>query len=51
MVVNDLDIEGVTSAPDEADAPPIVDANAVLPDTIGAQRLKPVAWWDAQIVE
>lgn len=40
-----------TIAPPEADAPLIIDPDAVLTCSIPAQCLKPVAWWHAQIIE
>ena len=49
VVVDDLDVEGICGAPDEADAPLIVDADGVLPRTIALQRLEPVSGWNAQV--
>jgi hypothetical protein len=34
MIVDDLDIVGVAVAPAEADAPPVIDSDAVLPFAI-----------------
>jgi len=36
VVVDDLDVEGIGSDPAKADPPLIVDADAVLPETIGS---------------
>ena len=49
VVVDDLDVEGIGGAPDEADAPLIVDADAVLADTIAPERLEPIAGRNAQV--
>jgi hypothetical protein len=37
--------------PTEADAPLIVDPYAVLPRPVTSQSLKPIAWWDPQVVQ
>jgi hypothetical protein len=44
MVVNDFDVIRMSSAPYEADAPLIVDTNAVLPLSIPFQALEAVSW-------
>ena len=51
VVVDDLDVEGIGGAPDEADAPLIVDADAVLASTIALERLEPIAGRNAQVGE
>ena len=51
VVVDDLDVEGIGGAPDEADAPLIVDADAVLAATIALERLEPVAGRNGQVGE
>jgi len=51
MVINDLDIPGVLVAPDKADAPLVVDADAVLPFPVAFQRFKAVAGRGTKIVE
>lgn len=43
MVVNDLNPFWTSVAPLEADTPLIIDSDTVLPRTITAQTLKPVA--------
>jgi hypothetical protein len=43
MVIHDLHIVGVAVLPAKADAPLIIDANAVLSLSIPSQRLRPVA--------
>lgn len=40
MVVHDLDLIGVAVLSLEADAPAIIDANAVLPEPITGQRFE-----------
>jgi len=42
VIVHDFDLVGVSISPDEADAPLVVDANAVLPRSIVLQCLEPV---------
>jgi hypothetical protein len=44
MVVDDFDFVRMSSAPYEADAPLIVDTNAVLPVSIPFQALEAVSW-------
>ncbi len=41
MVVGDLYVAGVAIPPDEADAPLVVDADAMLPLSVAIQLLKP----------
>ncbi len=43
VLVDDLDVEGLGGAPDEADAPLIVDADAVLASAIAPERLEALA--------
>jgi hypothetical protein len=49
MVVRHLDVEGVTVTPGKADAPLIVDSDAVLPPALASEFLKSVARRDGQI--
>jgi hypothetical protein len=51
VVVNDLDVEGVTRAPTEAHSPLIVDANAVLSRSVATELLEAVARWYAEIIQ
>lgn len=51
MMVHDLDSPGIAVAPDETDAPLIVDANAVLPDSAASKGFQSVAGRDPQVVE
>src|SRR2546430_5958004 len=51
MVVNDLDLMGITLLPSEADAPLIVDPNTVLPSALPSKLLEPVPRRDTQIIE
>lgn len=48
MVINDLDLKGITAFPYEADAPLLIDPDAVLPLSVGMQSLKAVGRWNAQ---
>jgi hypothetical protein len=49
VIVGDLHLVGITLAPFEADAPLIVDANAVLPGPITGEFLQTIAPWDLQV--
>ena len=51
MIVDNLDIVGVTVSPAKADSPLIVDANAVLPTTISSQLFQPIGRWDPEIIK
>lgn len=51
MVILDGDILGTCLGPDEADAPLIIDADAVLARSIPLQSLQPVARRDTERVE
>lgn len=44
MIVHDLDLVCVAIPPDEAQAPLVIDADAVLTRPVANQRLKTVAW-------
>ena len=49
MIVGYLDFDGAGVCPDEADAIPVVDANAVLTDSVSGQSLQAVAGRYAEI--
>ena len=51
MVVNDLNPFWTSIAPPEADAPLIIDSDTVLPRTITAQTLKPIARRNPKILQ
>ena len=51
MVVDDGDIECISVSPTKADAPLVVDPNAVVAGAIATELLQPIARWDPQIVE
>src|SRR5262249_5248950 len=51
MIVDDLDIVGVAVAPAEADAPLVIDPNAVLPFAISGQPLQPISRRRPQVLE
>src|SRR5574341_1665686 len=51
MIVNDLDVVRVPRSPDEADSPPVIDADAMLSLAGAFQRLEPVARGDPQVVQ
>src|SRR5579883_2350374 len=49
MVVDDLDIESVTSDPTEANAPLIVDADTHLTGAVALEHFEPISGWVAQV--
>jgi hypothetical protein len=51
VVVNDLNFVRVSVSPYEADAPLIIDSNAVLAMAIAAQAFEPVSSRSGQIAE
>jgi hypothetical protein len=51
MIVNKLDVVSVPLAPDEADAPLLVDANRMLSAPVARKRLEPVSRRYAQVVK
>jgi len=51
VVVDDLDVPGVTPRPAEADPPLVVDSDAVLALSIALERLEPVSRRDLEILE
>jgi hypothetical protein len=51
MVVDDLDVEGISGTPAEADPPLLIHADAVLPLTITFELLQPVSGRNAQITQ
>jgi hypothetical protein len=51
VVVNDLDIEHVTILPSEADAPLLIDADAVLARAVALERLELIRWGDHEVTQ
>ena len=51
MVIDDLDIEHVAILPSEADAPLLVDADAVLAGAVALECLERVRWGNHQIAQ
>ncbi len=51
MIIRDLYIEGVTFSPLKADAPLIIDANAVLSRSILCQFFQPIRRRDSQVLK
>jgi len=51
MIVGNLDVPNVAIAPHEADAPLVIDTDAVLAPTIAVQSLQSIAWRDTKVVE
>jgi len=46
MVVYDLDIERIAGIPPKADAPLVVDPNAVLPGPVASEAFEPIRRWN-----
>jgi hypothetical protein len=51
MIIDNLNVIGMSVAPNEAYAPLRIDANAVLPFAFALQGFEPVAWGHPQAVE
>jgi hypothetical protein len=51
MIVDNLDIVGMSLKPYETDAPLLVDADAHLAGSISLQRFEPVAGWRPKVVQ
>jgi uncharacterized protein YcnI len=51
MVINNFNLLGMAIDPNKANAPLVVDADAVLPSTVAAQSFQPVAGWYTQKVK
>jgi hypothetical protein len=51
MIVVYFHLPGSSVAPDEADSPLIVDANAVLSTAVSGKGLQAIAWRDPQVVQ
>ena len=51
MVVHDFNVVSITVAPREADAPLVVDPNAVGPGPVAFQHLQLVPRWHSQILQ
>jgi hypothetical protein len=51
MVINDLNIKGISIFPGEAYSPLVVNADAVLSGTVASQRLESVAGRYPQILQ
>ena len=49
MIINDLDELGAAVAPDEADAPPVIDPDAVLIATVALKCLEAITGWRPKI--
>jgi len=51
MIVSNLHVVRITFAPFEADAPLVIDADAMLSGPIAAQFLQPIGRRSAQIIQ
>jgi len=51
VVVDDLDVVGITVLPDEADAVLIIDPYAVLPGSVSDELFEPICRWNPKVSE
>jgi len=51
MIVDDLDVQGVTVTPPEADPPLLVDPYAVLALAIAPQSLELIRTWNRKVFQ
>ncbi len=51
MIIDDLHIFGASFCPPKANAPLIIDTNAVLPGSLAFEGFKAIARWHFQIVQ
>jgi hypothetical protein len=51
VVIDDFDLLGASIPPYEAEAPLVIDPDAVLTRTVSAQRLQPISGWSSQIAQ
>ncbi len=51
MIVHDLDLIGVAVVPDKANAPLVVDADAVLTVAVARKSLKAITGRDSQVIQ
>ena len=49
MVINDFNVMGIATYPTKADPPLVVDADAVLADTVGGEFLQTIRRWDPEV--
>jgi hypothetical protein len=50
-MVRDLNVGRSRIGPLKADAPFVIDADAVLPRSVASQCLQAIAWWRPQVIE
>jgi hypothetical protein len=50
VVIDNLDIEGMSALEPETNSPLAIDANAPLPSTITRELFQLIGWWQAQIL-
>jgi len=51
MVINNLDVVGVTISPCKADAPALIDPDAILSRPIAGELFQAIGWGHLQIVK
>ena len=49
MIIHDLNVISIAITPDEADAPLVIDANAMHPRTVAFQKFELVSGWHPKI--
>ena len=51
MVIDDLHVEGIALVPDKADPTLVINADAVLADTMSVKRFEAVGRRDAEVIQ
>tara|TARA_B100001971_G_scaffold201097_2_gene213501 strand:+ start:3952 stop:4251 length:300 start_codon:yes stop_codon:yes gene_type:complete len=51
VIIGDFNIVSVSSIPAEADAPLLIDADAMLPEAVAGKRLKAIGRGDAEFIK
>jgi hypothetical protein len=51
MIIHDFNIEGVSVIPFEADPPPVIDPQTVLPLSFPVQGFKPISRWHSKVTQ
>ena len=51
MAIHDFNIMRIAILPFKTNAPPIVDADAILPSSISAQFFQSIRRWNAQVIQ
>jgi hypothetical protein len=51
VIINNLNLDGITILKAKTDAPLVIDADAMLPKAVMLERLQVVGWRQAQILK